>query len=183
MNLLKKKIISSVLLTGLLLAGMPAVCGEPTEAESTLTKVGQAAPVFEATTLEGVKFDLKALKGKVVVVNFFATWCGPCMQEMPRLEKDVWQKFKGKNFTLIAIGREHSEKELAEFQKTKAFTFPIAPDPKRGIYGQYAKQYIPRNYVINGEGKIIFQSMGYNEAEFSKMIEVIEKEIGKPAGT
>jgi len=59
------------------------------------------------------------------------------------------------------------------------FTLPIAGDPKRKIYNQFAKQYIPRNYVIAADGKIAFQSVGYAEPEFAHMIEVIHTELGK----
>lgn len=149
------------------------------EAESTLTKVGEDAPAFECTTLDGKTVDLKSLRGKVVLVNFFATWCGPCMAEMPHLEKEVWQKFKDKNFAMVAIGREHENKELGDFPKKRQVTFPVAGDPKRKIYSRFATQSIPRNYVIDANGKIAFQSVGYAEPEFAKMIEVIRKELEK----
>src|SRR5262245_19495644 len=130
--------------------------------ESTLTRVGQESPAFEFTTLDGKRADLKSLRGKVVLVNFFATWCGPCMEEMPHVEKQVWQKFKDRNFAMVAIGREHENKELADFPKKRAVTFPIAGDPKRKNYSRYATQYIPRNYVIGADGKILFQSVGFD---------------------
>jgi thiol-disulfide isomerase/thioredoxin len=152
---------------------------EQSEFESTLTKVGQQAPEIGWVTLDGQKFDAKSLHGKVVLVNFFATWCGPCMQEMPHLQKDVFQKFKDKNFIMVAIGREHNDAELKEFRKKREFTIPIAADPERKIYGRFATQYIPRNYVIAADGKIAFQSVGYNEPEFKTMVDVIERELKK----
>lgn len=149
------------------------------EAEGTLTKVGQEAPTFECTTLDGKELSLADLRGKVVVVDFFATWCGPCIAAMPHLEKEVWQKFKGDKFTMVAIGREHENKDLTAFQQKHQLTFSVAGDPKRTIYAKYAKQYIPRTYVIGADGKIAFQSVGYEEAEFKKMLGAIQQELDK----
>jgi peroxiredoxin len=155
---------------------------EQTEFESTLTKPGQQMPEIAWVTLDGQKFDRKALHGKVVLINFFATWCGPCMEEMPHLQKDIFQKVKDKNFIMVAIGREHSEVELKEFRKKRELTIPIAADPERKIYGRFATQYIPRNYVIAADGKIAFQSVGFTEPEFKKILDVIDKELKQAGG-
>jgi peroxiredoxin len=155
---------------------------EQSEFESTLTKVGQQVPEIAWVTLDGQKFDAKTLSGKVVLINFFAIWCGPCMQEMPHLQKEVFQKFKDNNFVMVAIGREHNDTELKEFRKKREFTIPIAADPERKIYNRFATQYIPRSYVIAADGKIAFQSVGYTEPEFKQMLDVIDKELKKAGG-
>jgi peroxiredoxin len=148
--------------------------------QTTRVKLGDAAPDFSCQTLAGSEFALSKEKGKVVLINFFATWCGPCMAEMPHLDKEISQKFGSRtDFKLVAIGREHSAAELAKFVKEKNFSLPIAPDPKRDIYGKYATQYIPRNFVIGKDGKIKFSSVGYSEKDFQELIEVIQKEVAK----
>ena len=144
---------------------------------TTLTKVGQAVPNFTVTTLDGKVVKIAELKGKVVLINFFATWCGPCMGEMPHVEKEIWQQLKSEKLVVLAIGREHSKDELIKFNKEKGFTFLIAPDPKRDVYSLFAKQFIPRNYVIGTDGKILFQSMGYSPEEFNKMVELIKTQL------
>jgi len=141
------------------------------------TKVGQKAPDFSIRNLDGEEFKLSDMKGKVVLVNFFATWCGPCMNELPELEKQLWPRFKNENFKLISIGRQHTVEELKKFQSKKKFTFPIAADTKRQIYSRYAEKYIPRNYIINKEGKIIFQDKGFSQEKLKEMMEIIEKAL------
>lgn len=98
---------------------------------------------------------------------------------MNRSEKQVWQRFKGDQFAMIAVGREHTNEELGPFPKKHAFTFPVAGDPKRAVYAQYATQCIPRSYVIGRDGTILFQTMGYTEAEFGQLVSVIEKELAR----
>ncbi|MHC4945128.1 MAG: TlpA family protein disulfide reductase [Planctomycetota bacterium] len=146
-------------------------------AQDTLTRVGQIVPEFSLTTLDGRIISPEKMKGKVLLLNFFATWCPPCNKEMPHLEKEVWQRFKDEAFMLVAVGREHNEEELAVFKKEKEVSFPFAPDPERMVYSKFATQFIPRNVVIDREGRIIFQSKGFNEEEFEEMIELIDQTI------
>lgn len=149
------------------------------EDDATLVKVGQTAPEFQVTTLDGKTFDLKDAKGKVILVNFFATWCGPCMAEMPHLQEEIWKPFKDKNFTMVAIDREEKEDVVKAFQKKKSYEFPIACDTNRAVYAKFASKFIPRNFLINAEGKVVYLSTGYNEAEFKKLIAAIDQEVAK----
>ena len=141
------------------------------------TKVGQSVPAFSVTDLEGKEFSTVGAKGKVVLLNLWATWCPPCVIEMPRLEKEIWKKYQGPDFEIIAIAREQTDKEIAEYRTKNKYTFPMAPDPKRAVYGKFANAGIPRNYVINRDGKILYQSFGYAPEDFQKMKSILEKEL------
>ena len=142
-----------------------------------LTKVGDAAPDFEVTTLEGKRLRLSDLKGKVVLVNFFATWCGPCLGELPRLDSEIWKPNQERGLVVLAVGREHTLEELTKFHDEHKVSFPIGPDPGRAIFQRYATQSIPRNYVIGPDGRIAHQSMGYSPTLFQGLVTAVEKEL------
>jgi peroxiredoxin len=143
------------------------------------TKVGQNMPAFTVTDMSGAQINTSELKGKVVLINFWATWCPPCLVELPRLENEVWQKYRGTDFVMLAIAREQSDEEIAAFRKEYGFSFPMASDPQREVYKLFGNGGIPRSYVVGADGKILFQSVGYIAAEFDQMKKMIEKELAK----
>ena len=166
----------SLLLVSTVFTGTP-IAAEKNDG-STYTKVGQSVPEFELTTLDGQTMKSSDLKGKVTVINFFATWCGACREELPHLKSEVWDRFKEDDrFALFVVGREHTQKELADFKKQESFAMPLAPDPGRKIYSRFAEQWIPRTYVFDSNGKIAFQSIGYDAEEFSEMVAIIEASL------
>lgn len=150
----------------------------------TLVKEGGHAPDFSITMENGETKKLADLKGKVVWINFFATWCGPCRKELPHLQKEVYEKFKdNNNFELMVIGREHDWATVNKFKTDNKFVLPFYPDETREIFSKYAKQNIPRNFIIDKEGNIAVVSTGFNEKEFNEIIEkvvVLLKEELKP---
>ena len=145
----------------------------------TLVKKGEIAPDFTFKTLDGNIKKLSDLQGKVVWINFFATWCPPCRKELPHLQKEVYDKYKNsKDFVLLIFGREHTWEEVNEFKKEQNFTMPFYPDPKREIFSIFAKQNIPRNFIIDKNGKIVVAATGFTEKEFgdikSKVAELLK---------
>jgi peroxiredoxin len=161
-------------------AQQPAIGDD--EAKSTLVKVGEKAPDFTCQPITGGELSLGKQRGTVVLVNFFATWCGPCLAELPHLEKEVMKKYGDrKDFKLIVIGREHGAEELEKFAKETKLSLPMAPDPKREIYGKYAEKYIPRNFVVGKDGRIKLASVGYTETGFQEIVQTLERELKQPA--
>jgi len=144
-----------------------------------VTKVGQNVPDFSFQTIDGKNYQMSELKGKTVLLVFFATWCAPCMKELPKIEEEIWKKYQSEDFLVIAFGRDHSMEEIQKFNETKGFTFRLAPDPAHKIYGQFFKQYIPRNVLVSREGKIIYQKQGYRDEDSKTLKTLIEKETSK----
>ncbi|MES2427458.1 MAG: TlpA disulfide reductase family protein [Bacteroidota bacterium] len=145
---------------------------------STLTKVGDTAPTFDFSLSKIQKANLKDYHGKMVMVNFFATWCGPCRMELPRVEKEIWGKYKDNpKFALFVFGREEGWDVVLPFKTKFNYTFAILPDVGRKIFSLYAKEFIPRNVIIDENGKIIYQSMGYTEEEFNKLLALLDQKL------
>jgi peroxiredoxin len=147
--------------------------------EGDIVVVGQKAPGFSGMTTEGAAVKLEDYAGKVVLLDFFATWCPPCMSEMPHLESELWQPYKDKGLVLLAIGREHTREELTKFKAAKHFSFPIVADPSREIFGKYATSMIPRCYLIGKDGKVLLAVTGFDPADFAKLKDAVAKELAR----
>lgn len=144
---------------------------------STIAKEGMEAPDFIVEMFDGQKVRLSDLRGKVVLVNFWATWCPPCREELTRVQTDIIDRFAGKDFVFLPISRGEEKQTVAAFRKRMNYTFPMGLDPDQKIFRRYAKNYIPRNFLIGPDGKIILASIGYDKAEFEHLIKTIEKTL------
>ena len=113
------------------------------------------------------------------MLNFWATWCPPCRAELARVEKDIIEKFKGQEFVFLPVSRGEKREDVAAFREKMGYSFPMGLDTDSSIYGKYAVTYIPRNFLIGKDGKVVLASVGYDEAEFAELVKTIEKQLNK----
>jgi peroxiredoxin len=145
---------------------------------SSLVKSGDQAPLFRVKSLDGTEVDLDRLRGKTVLLVFFATWCGPCNLELPHVQ-EIWEANRNRSdFALVVVGREETAEKLAAFKAEHGYTFAIAADPNRAVYSRYAKELIPRSYLIASDGRICFVSTGFSEDRLSELREQLAKQLG-----
>jgi thiol-disulfide isomerase/thioredoxin len=146
--------------------------------ETTFVKLSESVPEFEFEKSPGKTMNIIELKGKTVLITFFATWCAPCRKELPFIQSDIYNKFrKNPNFEILIIGREHSWDEVTKYKEANKYSMPFYPDPDRKIYSKFAGQYIPRNFLVSSEGKILYSSIGFEEKDLKSLKETIENQL------
>lgn len=167
------------------LLGLFALCGiaavaQEAKADSTgyIVKVGQTAPDFTVTLTDGKTVKLSDFRGKVVMLQFTASWCGVCRKEMPFIEKDIWRKHKSDpDFMLMGIDRDEPLNKVIAFGKSTGVTYPLGLDPGADIFAKYALRQagITRNVLIDKEGRIVMLTRLYNPEEFSSLVRKIDE--------
>jgi peroxiredoxin len=141
-----------------------------------VVKVGDMAPAFTMTLTDGRTVSLWSLRGKVVMLQFTASWCSVCRKEMPFIERDIWQKYKNNpNFALFAIDRDEPLKVAKYFILSTGITYPMSLDPGADHFQLYAEKDagVTRNVLIGKNGQIVFMTRLYNPKEFHALTEKI----------
>lgn len=156
------------------------------KADSTglIVRVGDTAPDFTVNLTDGTQVKLSSLRGKVVMLQFTASWCGVCRKEMPHIESQIWQRHKDNpQFTLLGIDRDEPLATVNQFVKKTGVTYPMALDPGADVFALYAEREagITRNILIDRDGRIVKTTRLYNETEFSSLVEAIDKLLGETA--
>jgi peroxiredoxin len=122
------------------------------------------APAFTLTTLAGQPSGLNAYKGQVVMVNFWATWCGPCQQEMPLLDQ-MYKKYKPAGFTLIGVNVDKEAPAVKQLLERKPVSFPVLLDPANQVSKAYHVDEMPSSVIIDRKGQIRYIHRGYKPGD------------------
>ena len=147
-----------------------------------IVRVGDIAPELEMELTDGQKVKLSDLRGKVVMLQFTASWCGVCRKEMPFIESDIWQKHKANpNFALYGVDRDEPIETVKAFAEKTGVTYPLALDPGADHFAKYAerKAGITRNVLIDKTGKIVMLTRLYNEEEFASLCKKIDEMLAE----
>lgn len=146
-----------------------------------LVKIGDYMPDFEVELTDGSIFNLSSYRGKVVMLQFTASWCGVCRKEMPYIEKDIWQELKEKDFVLIGLDYKEKPQKVDAFAKQMNISYPLAYDQSGDVFHSIAADGagVTRNVIIDREGKIIFLSRLFKMDEFIEMKKTIFEEVNK----
>ena len=147
-----------------------------------IVRVGDIAPELEMELTDGQKVKLSDLRGKVVRLQFTASWCGVCRKEMPFIESDIWQKHKANpNFALYGVDRDEPVETVKAFAEKTGVTYPLALDPGADHFAKYAdrKAGITRNVLIDKTGKIVMLTRLYNEEEFATLCKKIDEMLAE----
>ncbi|MDR0724868.1 MAG: TlpA family protein disulfide reductase [Prevotellaceae bacterium] len=145
-----------------------------------VVKVGDMAPDFEMQNKDGTTCNLTDLRGKVVMLQFTASWCNVCIEEMPYIETDIWQKYKDRDdFVLTGIAYKEDYEKIRIFAVKTKTSYPIIPDKSGECFHKYAEKNagVARNIIVDKSGKIVFLTRLFNKKQFTLMKKVIEKEL------
>ena len=143
-----------------------------------IVKIGEQAPDITITYTDGTQKKLSELRGKVVMLQFTASWCGVCRKEMPFIEKDIWQKHKNNpKFALIGIDLKETKEQTIQFAKDLNITYPLTLDLDGKSFYSFAGKGagVTRNIIIDPNGKIVFMTRLFDPKEFQEMCRFINK--------
>jgi len=165
-NLLLIVVLGFLIFPGAAMFSMPF-------SSSAIAAEKEKAPDFVLTDLEGKKVELSSLKGKVVLLNFWATWCPSCRAEMPSLNK-LYEGLRSQGFEVVGISTDGSADEVKEYVKQKGLSFRIVMDDKREVSRKYRVFSLPTSFLIDKKGNVVEKFFGdyeWNDAPVKQKIE------------
>lgn len=165
--------LSVLMVVALLYAGVAVAADAPLQTLPALAKPF-LAPDFTLQGEDGKTYRLKDYRGKVVVINFWATWCPPCRYEMPSLER-AWTQLKDKDVVVLAVDVGETTDVIFEFTGTYPMTFPIPMDLDGSVLKQYPVTGLPTTYIVNPEGIVTHRAVGSREWDDPQLMNALLK--------
>ena len=142
------------------------------------TNVGDAMPAYAAKTLDGAPYDLAKEQGNVVLVNVWATWCGPCRFEIPELQK-MHDQYGKRGFKVVGVSVDEGDvKEVKQFAAEQKMTYPVVVDPDGRIANVLATTVLPTSVLLDRHGKIVWREIGAIDPGDQTLTTAIEKALG-----
>ncbi len=169
---------SKLLAGAMLLFAMALFAADEPELSITLNRLDPPlpAPEFTLNDMDGKPHRLRDYRGKVILINFWATWCPPCRKEMPSLER-VYQQFKDRPFMVLALNQWESEDHVFSYMgDLNVFPeFPILFDPESKVSEDYGVRGLPTSFIIDAEGRLIYKAVGGREFDHPDVLALIRE--------
>ncbi|HEV7240003.1 MAG TPA: TlpA disulfide reductase family protein [Thermoanaerobaculia bacterium] len=148
-----------------------------TAATATGTEVGALMPEYTAANLDGSKFDLAGKRGKVVLVNLWATWCGPCRYEIPELQR-IHDAYTARGFEVVGVSVDEGEVATVQaFVEEQKMRYPVAHDPQGTLANVLQTSVLPTSILIDRNGKIVWKKVGAIFEKDEELKSAIEKAL------
>ncbi len=157
-----------------------ALLAQEADSVGYIVKNGDLSPEFTMTLTDGSQLSISDLKGKIVMLQFTASWCVVCRKEMPFIEEEIWKVYKDKGLVVIGIDRDEPMETVQKFREQMKITYPLALDPNADIFGLFALKQsgVTRNVILDRDGRIAFKTRLFEREEFdlmkSKIKELLE---------
>ena len=145
-------------------------------AQGSSVKGGEAAPDFTLGTLKGPNLRLEDYRGQVVLINFWASWCGPCRQEMPILDR-LHQRYEDTGFAVLGVNVEGEDTSAQKIVDKTNVTFPILVDEGQKVSELYDLEAMPSTVVVDRDGLVRYVHRGYKPGDEARYVEVVKKLI------
>jgi len=172
---MKKKTAIALILVGVVAAGLVFLVGQQGGQRPKIVREGDAAPDFRLDALDGRSVSLSELRGNVVLVHFWATWCPPCVEEIPSLDR-LSRSLPGEGFQVLAVSvDEGGAPAVKSFLERKGLTLPVLLNPDRSVAAGYGTFKFPETYLVDRNGIVRYKIIGAANWDNPAAVKVIKE--------